>query len=268
VAIVEVDGREMFLDPATPGCPLGLMRWSCTDTTFIRTSDGPGLFSTTPLDPPERTSIRRVLDLRLDRSGSLSGTASITCTGQEALDIRLSYLAMDEAEMKKTLAGRMTALLPERGQAALRKVENIAGFGDELRVEFDITVPGAATAAGDRLIMPVVPYKTLWRDAFRHARRVGSVCFPYPSRETDEIVITLPEGLAVETAPAQARSERSFANYALASESGDGARLHVRRELTIGKIRIPAERYPVLKSFFDQARAGDEGQVVLAIEKK
>jgi hypothetical protein len=268
VAVVEVDGREMFLDPATPGCPLGLMRWSCTDTTCIRTSGGLGLFSTTPLDPPERTSIRRALDLRLDPTGALSGTLSISCSGQAALEVRLDCLDLDEAEMKRTLAASVTALLPEGGQAALRKVENMAGFSDELGLDFDITVPGAATPAGDRLIMPVVPYRTSWRNSFRHAARTGPVSFPYPSRETDDIVITLPAGMAVETAPAASRSERSFANYTLSSEAGDGTKLRVRREMTIGKIRIPLEQYPVLKSFFDQVRAGDEGQVVLATRKK
>jgi hypothetical protein len=268
VAIVEVDGSETFLDPATPGCPLGLVRWNCTDTTFIRTLGGPRFFSATPLDPPDRSSIRRAFDLRLDPSGALSGTLSLTCTGHEALDVRLGYLGTDEAEVKKTLAEKMTALLPEGGQAALRKVENMAGFSDELRLDFDITVPGAATPAGDRLIMPVVPYSTSWRNSFRHAGRTGPVSFPYPSRETDDIVITLPAGMAVETLPSASRSERSFANYALSAEAGDGTKLRVRREMTIGKIRIPLEQYPVLKSFFDQARAGDEGQVVLGTQRK
>jgi hypothetical protein len=268
VAVVTVDGREMFLDPATPGCPLGLMRWNCTDTTFIRTSGEPGVFATTPLDPPERSSVRRAFDLRLDRSGTLTGTLSLISTGHDALETRLAYFGTDEAGMKKALAERMTALLPEGGQAAVRKVENMTGFGDELRVEFDITVPGAATAAGDRLVMPIVPCKTNWRDSFRHARRTGPVCFPYAANVTDDIAITLPEGLTVETVPAASRSERTFAKYTLSAEAGDATRLRVRREMTIGRIRIPLDQYPVLKSFFDQARAGDEAQVVIAAAKK
>jgi len=68
--------------------------------------------------------------------------------------------------------------------------------------------------------------------------------------------------------PAACQSERSFARYSLTAAAEDGRKLHVRRELTIGKGRVPADQYPVLKSFFDQARAGDDGQIVLAPEKK
>jgi hypothetical protein len=135
-------------------------------------------------------------------------------------------------------------------------------------MEFDIAIPGAATAAGDRLILPFVPYKTTWRESFRHARRTGAVYFPYLCRESDDIVITLPEGLKVETFPGAARAERSFATYALTAEAGGMRTLRVRRELTLLKNRIAASQYSVLRSFFDQARAGDEGQVILAVDKK
>jgi Domain of Unknown Function with PDB structure (DUF3857)/Transglutaminase-like superfamily len=268
IAIVEVDGREMYFDPATPGCPPGLLRWSATDTTFIRTSGEPGRFFTTPLDPPDRSTVKRRFDLTLGQDNSLAGTASLICTGQEALARRLDHLGRSEEEVKKALAERMTASLPEGGRASVRRIENMANSEDELRVEFEIAIPGAAIPAGDRLILPLVPYKTTWRDSFRHARRTNSVYFPYLCRESDDIVITLPEGIKVETIPGAAKSERTFAQYALNVE-GDGSRtLSIRRELTILKNKIASDQYPVLKSFFDQARAGDEGQVILAVEKR
>lgn len=54
LAIVKVGGREVFFDPATPGCPLGLVRRNATDTICIRSSGTPGTFATVPADPPER----------------------------------------------------------------------------------------------------------------------------------------------------------------------------------------------------------------------
>jgi len=268
VAIVEVDGREMYFDPATPGCPLGLLPWESTDTTIIQTGGMPGKFSSTPLDLPERSVIRRVLNLRLAADGGLSGTALLTCTGQEALRLRLRYLGMADAEMRRGLSEEMGASLSAAGRAAVREVENMTGSEDELRIEFDIDVPGVLTPAGDRLILPVMPYRTVWRDSFRHAMRTSSVCFPYLAREIDDIVIAIPEGMKIETIPETARSGRSFASYTLSAEVEAGTKLRVRRELTIMKNRIPADKYPVLKSFFDQARAGDEGQAILAVEKK
>jgi hypothetical protein len=268
VAIVKVDGREMYFDPATPGCPMGLLRWSATDTTFIRTSGVPGGFSTTPLDPPGTSAVKRLFDLRLGQDGGLTGTASLICTGQEALGLRLDHLGLAEDEMKKSLGEKMAARLPEGGRASVLKMENISGSEDEVRIDFKVAISAAATPAGDRLLLPVVPYRATWRESFRHTRRTGSVYFPYPVNESDEIVIALPDGMRIESVPGAAGSQRSFARYSLSAEVEAGVKLRIRRELTILRNRIPADQYPVLRSFFDQARAGDEGQVILAVEKK
>ena len=48
----------------------------------------------------------------------------------------------------------------------------------------------------------------------------------------------------------------------------DDGRLRVRRELAIVKSRVPYDQYPVLKSFFDHVRAGDDGKIVLAPTNK
>jgi hypothetical protein len=267
IAIVDVDGHDQFFDPATPGCPMGLVRWNSTDTTLIRTSGEPGRFYTIPPDPLERSTVRQAFDLRLGGEGGLSGTATLTCTGQDALSLRLEYLGADEAEMKKALGEKMTALLPAGGQASVRKIENMANSEDRLQIEYEIAIPGAATAVGERMLLPVVPFRAGWRDSFRHARRRGSVYFPYLEHESDDIVITLPANVKVDTMPAACQNQRSFAQYSLTAASEDGNKLHIRRDLTIGKSRIPADQYPVLKSFFDQARTGDDGQIVLATEK-
>ncbi len=268
VAVVNVDGLDTFFDPATPGCPMGLVWWNATDATYIRSSGEPGKFATIPLDPPERTLTRRAFDLRLDGDGGLTGTASLTCTGQEALDLRLEYLGIDDSEMRKGLAEKMSSILPAGGKASVRTVENMTQSEDEIRIEFEIAVPGVTTTAGDRLIMPLVPYRVGWRDSFRHAGRAGSVYFPYLLRESDDILITVPEGLKIETVPAASRCERTFSRYSLAAEVDDGARFHIRREMTILKNQVLPDQYPVLKSFFDQARIGDDGQVVLSVVKK
>jgi hypothetical protein len=268
VAIVEIDGREMFFDPATPFCPMGLVRWNCTDTTFIRTSGPAGRFNTTPPDPPEKTQIRRELALQLNLQGNLNGTAKVSFTGQEALALRLDHFGSDDIEVKKDLEAEMTATLPGGAKATLRKVENFNNSADDIKAEFDIAVPGAATLVGDRMLLPASPSRVGRKYSFPHARRQYSIYFPYAFREYDDIVVTLPAGVKAEGIPAVIQNKRSFSEYSLTCAVEDGTKLHVRRELVIGKSRIPADQYSILKIFFDQVRAGDEGQVVLELEKK
>jgi len=268
VAIVKVDDREMFFDPATPFCPMGLVPWNCTDTTFIRTSGSPGKFYTMPLDAPQRSSVHREFALQLDGEGGLGGMASLMYTGQEALGLRLESFGADEAWIRKSFEEKMVALLPEGAKASLRKTGNMASSEDGLRVEYEIAIPHVATTAGDRMLLPAVPFRTRWRDSFRHARRKSSVYLPYPVSESDDVVVTLPDGMTVETAPASCLNERPFARHSLATTVEEGTRLRVRRELTIMKYRLPGYQYPALKSFFDQVRSGDDAQIVLGPKSK
>jgi hypothetical protein len=191
----------------------------------------------------------------------------MVCTGQEALSLRLECLGMDEAAARKSLGEKLTALLPGGGSASVRRTGSLTASEDELRIEFDVVMPAAATAAGDRLLLPVMPFRTLGWDASRHTGRAGSVYFPYLFRQSDDIAIAVPEGLKVEAVPAAGHNERSFADYSFSVSVEDGSKIRIGRELKIGKNLIPVAQYPVLKSLFDQIRAGDESQIVLLVDK-
>jgi hypothetical protein len=263
LAAVTVDGREMFLDPATPFCPMGLVHWVATDAPFIRAFGPPGKIERTPLDPPERSARRGELDLHLDGAGGLGGTASLTCTGQEALRLRLENLGADEAGIRKKLEEKMAALLPEGGKASLRAVGNMTGSDESLRIDYDVALPGVVIEAGDRKALAAVPLRPQWRDSFRNSSRRTSVYFPYLALESLDIVITLPVGLTVEAAPAASQADWTFARYSLAAAAEAGTKVRIKREFMIGKCLIPPGEYPLVRAFFDKARAGDDGQIVL-----
>lgn len=267
LAVVQVDGREMFLDPATPFCPMGLVHWIATDAPFIRASGPPGEIGRTPLDPAERSALRGELDLRLDGEGGLGGTASLTYTGQEALVLRLQNFGADEAGIRKILEEKMAALLPEGAKATVRAVGNMAASEDSLRVDYDVALPGVVTAAGDRKVLPVFPFRPRWRDSFRTSSRRTSVYFPYLALETFDIVITLPDGLTVEAAPAANQADWSFGRYSL-SAAVEGTKVRIRRESTTGKCLVPPAQYPLMRGFYDKVRSSDEGQIVLSAAKK
>ena len=267
VAVVTVGGREMFFDPGTPYCPMGLVRWNATDTSFIRTSGEPGRFYMTPLDPPEKSAVRREYALQMDPQGNVNGVVRVIYTGQEALTLRLEHHGNDELQTRESLEAKMKALLPGYAGVSLRKVENMSNSEEAVHVEFDIAVRDLATVAGDRLLLATMPFRGRWHNFPRHARRKSSVYFGYLSRESDDIVISLPVGFRVEAMPAAGQSKRSFSEYSLTTAIPEEGQLHIRRELMIGKTQVAADVYPALKSFFDQVRSSDAGRIVLAPEK-
>lgn len=164
-----------------------------------------------------------------------------------------------EVRLEGSLAGTATVVL--------KKLENIDNFADGVVAEFEVSVPGLATLAGDKTLLPVSPLLGARRRPFRHAERKYPICFPYPFREFDDIVITLPEGLKAETVPAKRVRDMESFGFSLVCVPEDAGKLHVQRDLLVKKSYFPVDQYKAVKTFFDDVPAGDEELVVLAAEK-
>lgn len=266
--LVHVGERTMALDPATPLCPFGLLHWSRTNSTALRVSDNPPAFFTMPMSAPDMALTQREIVLSLDLQGGLAGTVKTTYRGQEALLRRLVYLHEDDATRAEALEKEVTDILPMGASATLTKAENFDSHDPDLITYHDISVPGFATVAGDKMLMPVSPLLGAARYPFRTTERANSICLPYPFRDFDDIVISLPEGLTPEVRPASRKDQNDFSAFSLAcAEEGPG-KIHIQRDLIIKKSFYPVEQYKNLKALFDSARAIDEEQIVLTKVKK
>ncbi len=268
MALVKVGDRTLTLDPATPFCPYGLIHWSRTNSTGLRSSGEPPSFFVTPPSPPDMAMTRREAALTLDPQGNLAGPVKITYSGQEALVRRLDHIDDDEAAWKTSLEKEFAGILPTGATATLTKVENPGGSDPDLIANFEVTIPGVATPAGEKMLLPVFPWNGAGQYPFRQSERQYPICFPYPFREVDDIIITLPEGLAAEVRPEARDDQDDFSAYTLACAEGGPGKLRVKRDLTLKKNSFPVEQYAAVKSFFNRARAGDEAQVVLASIRK
>jgi hypothetical protein len=267
LAMVKVNGEDKLFDPATPFCPMGMVRWSCTGSICLAPSDKPPLFLPTPVYPPDTALTQREIALALDAEGNLAGTVTVTFLGQEALVRRIDHIGDDETEVKKAFEDEMAELLPAGAKVALKKLENIDNNAASVVARFEVTLEGLATLAGDKTLLPVSPLLGARRHPFRHPERKYPVCFPYPFREFDDIVITLPEGLKAETLPAKRKTDMEFFGFSLVCAPEDGGKLHAQRDLVLKRSYFPPEQYTTVKAFFDEVTAGDEELIVLAAEK-
>ena len=269
LAVVQVDGMDRFYDPATPYCPPGLVPWDCSSTTLLDpTKDPPSVLRTpvkTPAGTPEQALTRREIVLRLDAEGNLAGTVKVHFAGQEGLGVRLEHLYDDTIEVKKDLEAELSDLLPAGAKVTLQKVENLRNSADEVLADFDVSLPGLATSAGDRTLLPVSPLLGLKQHPFRHAQRKYPVSFPYPYRASDDIIITLPDRMKVETVPAPRSESGDGFDYSLACTVENGTTLHVQRDFRLKKCDFLVFYYGEVRAFFDRVRAADEEQVVLSL---
>jgi len=123
-------------------------------------------------------------------------------------------------------------------------------------------MPGYASAAGKRFLVPAYLFQARQMDAFKHVDRKFPVYFPYAFGEVDRVDITLPDGYTLENAPSQQTARLGYAAYQNLAQF-DGTRLVTQRVLQVNGIFFKIELYPEVKDFFGKVQAGDEQQVVL-----
>jgi Domain of Unknown Function with PDB structure (DUF3857)/Transglutaminase-like superfamily len=268
LAMVKVNGEDKLFDPSTPFCPVGLVHWSCSGSVCLVPSAEPPLFLTTPIYTAETALTQREIALALDAEGGLAGTVKVTFLGQEALVRRVAHIGDDQTEVKKDFEAEMAELLPAGAKVTMKTLENIDNNKDSVVAHFEVAIPGLATTAGGKTLLPVSPLLGSRRHPFRHAQRKHPIYFPYASREFDDIVVKLPDGMSAETVPAVRKKDQEGFSFNLLCVPEDGGKLHVQRDLVVKKCFFAADQHKTVKAFFDEITAGDEELVVLSAVKK
>jgi hypothetical protein len=199
IAIVMVDGKEIFLDPATPFCPYGHVAWQHTSTQGIRqTADGSTALVPTPAANYKDAISKRVGHLTLNEDGSAKGKIGIAWAGEEALVHRLSSLKTDAAGRKKELEDELKSILPA---GALVQLDTAAGWEDaekQLSANFSVEIPSYASSAGKRLLVPTNLFESHTRQPFAQGERKQPVYFNFPYYVMDETQITFPSTFKME----------------------------------------------------------------------
>ena len=262
IAVVNQAGKDVYLDPGTMFCPYGYLRWIRTSTQGIKLDKKGGVFVMAPPATYDKSTIRRNAEMVLDRDGSLTGTITVRFEGGDALEHRLDELQTDEAGRKKDLEDELQGWLPTGAIIKLTKAEGWDSNDAPLIATFSVNMPGYASTAGKRLLVPTYLFQARQMDAFKHVDRKFPVYFPYAFSESDKVSISLPAGYTLENAPQQETARLNYAAYQNLAQC-DGKQLLTQRILQVNGIFFRLEQYPEMKTFFGKVQAGDEQQAVL-----
>lgn len=263
LAMVSVNGKDVYLDPGTKFCPYGLVRWMYTSTMALKPEKKTAIFNMVPTSSPAQALTRRTGEFSLSAEGELTGQLIAEYKGQEALELRLDSLETDDAGRTKSLEESLKGLLPDGASVKLVDAKGWTGTDEPLIATYKIDVPSFATFAGKRALLPSFLFDVKQLDAFKHAERKYPVYFAYPYAEIDAVNITLPPGYKVESLPVKNKITPEFASYQSIAQQA-GAKLNLQRMLVIGGIFFSLDHYPELKDFFNKVQAGDEQQAVLS----
>jgi hypothetical protein len=192
----------------------------------------------------------------------LSGKVTVTYIGLEAMYHRLDVRHEDEVSRKKFLEDRQRGQVPIASEAELTNQPDWAGSEMPLVAEFNINIPGWASTAGKRALIPAAVFTGIEKHLFEHAERVHPVYFEYPYEKVDDVTIELPPGWHVTNLPSGQDQDARVVAYTLKVESARDT-LHLTRKLKVDFMILASSFYPSLRDFFQAVRTGDEQQIVL-----
>lgn len=263
LAVVKLNGNDVFLDPGTEFCPFGLVRWIHTSDKGLRLDKSGGTFVVIPPATSDKSQLRRIAKAELGADGTLKGSLDVEIRGNGALERRLSALQEDDAGRRKALEEEAKEWLPEGAIATVDSMEGWESTEEPLQVRYKIEVPSFASLAGKRLLIPAALFRTTKQKvAFQHKDRKYPVYFPFAYNEMDNVILHVPDGYAAESVPVAQDvklpstrfvTARSFANNQFVS----------KRALVVNGIIFRLSEYPELKGFFDKVQGADEEQLVL-----
>jgi len=258
IAIVELNGKDLFLDPGTKFCPYGMIDWRYSQVRGIRQSvGGKGTeIGTTSLPDYKTTQVQRLAKLQLEDDGHAEGTIKVGFYGQRAIDLRQLGGKTDAEGKKKLLEDEMKEWLPGNADVTLDGSPNWDDFDHHLTAGFKVSMP-LAVSSGKRWLVPVHVFQVNNTPRFAAGSRMNPVYFNYLFTELDEVHITLSSGMAVESMPTDDLVRTDFSVYAT-TQKAEGAGIVSRRNLLLGGLMFPPANYGELKSFFDKVKTGDD----------
>jgi len=264
IAIVQLDGKEVFLDPGTRFCPYGIVYWKYSASRGLRQSadNKNTIIGESELGSYKDAQVQRVLRVKLSSDGMAEGKLLVGFLGQDAIRRRLAALRTDAAGRSKDLEDEVKGWLPNNAEVSL--TNQPAWESDQTLVaEFKVNIP-MLSSAGKRLLMPAHLLAFNRPERFVHAERKYPVYFDYPYTEIDEIHVELPDMLQVESLPAPALVRLDYAAYS-AGYTQQNRELLLKRQLVMGGNIFGTAKYSELRNFYQQTRASDQQQLLLKV---
>jgi transglutaminase-like putative cysteine protease len=263
VTVVKLDGKDVYCDPGTKYAPFGVMPWEETLVKGLRLDKDGGSWVDTTLPKSSESKIERKADLKFsDQDGSVSGKLTVTYTGLEALRRRTEWRNEDEAARKKFLEDQVREYIPVGIEVELTNKPEWDRAEPTLVAVYDLKVPGWASAAGRRALLPFGLFSASEKQLFEHTNRVHPVYFQYPFEKEDDVTIQLPLGWQVSSVPKEMNTDAKAAFYIRKVEDEKGT-LHLTRVLRSELLMLDAKYYTALRNFYQQVRTGDDEQIIL-----
>jgi len=259
---VHAGSQDYYLDPASRYYPFGLIPWYETGTSGIKADKRAAAIINTPEPPSSDAALVRNADLQVSADGSISGVVQVDFTGQRGAQLREDKRKEDETGRSKDLEDQIRAWMPAGSEFSVTKIANWDDIEQPVHVEGSLKIPGFATSAAQRLLMPVELFQMQQSREFASEKRTNFVYFQYPYEEIDDIKVHLPAGYKVESVPPSHNTDLKAVACDISAET-QGSTIEIKRHLSVRGLIFTKDEYPTLRRFFGMVKANDNSQMVL-----
>jgi Domain of Unknown Function with PDB structure (DUF3857)/Transglutaminase-like superfamily len=257
VAVVQLDGKDLFLDPGSRFCPYGIVDWRYSGVPGLRQSAKGADFGQTPPPDYKQSQTMRWADVSLNEHGTVDGKVSLVFKGIAAMVRRQEAGKTDAEGRKKRLEDELRKMLPGNTEVALLNAPDWDSSETPLVATFHISGP-FAVAAGKRLMLSQHLFQVNEKPRFSAVGRSNAIYFHVPWQEADEVHITIPAGLEVESLAPNDTVKLEYALYQVQQKQEAPNKIFSRRDFIMGQGLFTADQYKEVKGFFDKVKADDD----------
>jgi Domain of Unknown Function with PDB structure (DUF3857)/Transglutaminase-like superfamily len=261
IAIVQLDGKDLYLDPGTKFCPYGILDWRYTGVQGLRQSPKGADMGETPPPNYSQSVMTRMAKLTLDEHGTAAGTIALVFKGTAACHRRQEGIRTDAEGRKKLLEDGLREILPGNSDISLSNSPDWDNSETPLIAQFHVSFP-FAVAAGKRLMLQQHLFQLNEKPRFPSNDRKNAVYFHVPWQEADEVHITIPAGMEVESLAPDDNIKLDYALYKVQQKRETPDTIFSRRDFVMGKALFTPQDYKEIKGFFDKVK-GDDDQPAL-----
>ncbi len=257
VAIVQLNGKDVFLDPGTKFCPYGVVDWRYTGVAGLRQGPKGADIGQTPAPDYTQSVTTRMAKASLDEHGTLTGTVSLMFKGTAAMQRRQEGGKTDAEGRKKLLEDGLREILPGNSEITLTNAPDWDNTEAPLIVQFHVSCP-FAVAAGKRLMLAQHLFQINEKPRFSSTARSNGIYFHVPWQEADEVHIKVPAGMEVESLAPDDIVKLEYALYQVRQKQEAPDTIFSRRDFIMGQGLFTPNEYKEIKGFFDKVKSDDD----------
>ena len=262
IAVVSLDGKDVFFDPGSRFCAYKHLAWEHTFVQGLRQKDGGTTFEKTAGESYGTNRTMRVANLNVNANGEFEGKVDLTFTGSAALRWRQDALRGDEESLKHDLRTTLEEMLPRTLEVKVNAIKDLEEYEKPLNVSYEVNGT-MGTSAGKRMVVPADLFLSDEKATFPHEKRDVAVYFSYPRIVQDALRINFHNGLVVEATPTSARYDLPKTGSYTMEVTSTPTSFTTRRNFIFNDIFVLPPEYPQLRGFYAKFESNDQQSVVL-----